>query len=326
MSDSYSFLGKELESPLINAEGSINGTVKEEILNRFEILANSAIGAITFGSITIPVQTGNEAKFGGPVYYHDKEKGETYNAIGVPNISLKDAILLMPELLAIAHERGKPVMVSMSPTLATSEIGDSFQQTKVLVHEFLNTGVDGIIINTSCPNIVTSDGQRKPMLGYDLEGMQRLAFELVPIIGTDRRVGLKLPPYMADEDKKKVPVLANLLKSQDIFSFIVTSNTIPNQIARDEKGNAILSVPGGAGGMSGPATRELGRDQLKMWVDELKGEKDIISTLGIGNGRELARRIELGANLGGGVTFLWESSNWGKAVSKMLEEFIAYEG
>ncbi|MBX4197490.1 hypothetical protein KW801_02965, partial [Candidatus Saccharibacteria bacterium] len=227
----YRLVNNPVETPLVNAAGSINGTSKELIVREVEKLADTAIGAITVGSFTVPEQAGNEVKYGGPVYYHDKETGTTYNSMGLPNIGLREAKLLVPELLKRAHEAGKPLIVSVSPTQATAETGNTFEQTIKLVYEMQLADADLIEVNTSCPNVVTEGGGRKPILGYDLEGMRQLVSELAPWTSThDSKVGVKLPPYLSEEEKNIVPELAKLFKERRVFGFVVTSNTIPGQV------------------------------------------------------------------------------------------------
>ncbi len=68
----YELSGYELESPLINAAGSVNGPDIERILHEVDVLASTGIGAITIGSFTVPRQEGNESKYGSPTYYHDR--------------------------------------------------------------------------------------------------------------------------------------------------------------------------------------------------------------------------------------------------------------
>lgn len=321
----YKLVGHEIETPLISAAGSINGTNGELILREVDTLAATAIGAITVGSFTVPEQAGNEVKFGSPVYYHDQATGATYNAMGLPNIGLVAAKELMPDILTRAHEKGKPVIASISPTQASPEIGDTFRQVNRLVYEMHLVGADFIEVNTSCPNVITEDGGRKPILGYDIEGMHELAEELTPLIHTSvNKIGVKLPPYITDEEKAVVPELAKILK-EHLFDFVVTSNTIPNQVARDETGQPVLTVPEGKGGMSGPATKDIGREQLRMWQDHIGDEIEIISTLGVDSGRELAVRRQLGAIAAGGVTFLWESNNWGMTVTDIVSEWAEIE-
>jgi len=291
-------------------------------LREVETLAATATGAITVGSFTVPEQAGTEARYGGPTYYHDKVTHTTYNSMGLPNIGLERAITLMPEILARAREYGKPVIASVSPTVANEENGDTFKQVKRLVYNMQLTDVDLIEVNTACPNVVTEGGGRKPILGYDSEGMYQLVEELAPWTGMiNSKVGVKLPPYITDEEQALVPELAQLFRDRRVFGFITTANAIPNQVARDKDGEPVLSVPGGAGGMSGPSTKRIGRQQLKLWKDALGEDIEIVSTLGVDSGKELAIRKALGAAAAGGVTFLWESDNWGRAVTKVTEDW-----
>lgn len=330
--ETYTLVGYNLESPLINAAGSINGTDPDRILKDVHTLSKTAIGAITFGSVTVPARAGNEAEFGAPVYYYDAAERKAYNSMGLPNIGRHGVRTLMPEILKRAHEYGKPVIVSGSPTVHP-ESGDSIKQSVLLYDQLSSAEADLIEINTSCPNVVTEGGGRKPMLGYDLESMEELILELKIANGNRRGLGLKLPPYITDEQRAMVPDLAKMIVDSQTFSFIVTSNTIPGEVPRNKTtGEPILSVPGGAGGMSGPATKEVGRQQLKLWRDalapyqaQLVSPIEIVSTLGVDSGEEIAVRRSLGASAVGVVTMLWESSNWASTVSNVLGEFAETE-
>src|ERR1700757_4275277 len=105
----YKFAGHKIETPLVNAAGSINGTNPELIRKEARTLAETAIGAITIGSFTVPRQEGNEARFGSPTYYYDQDTQATYNSMGLPNIGLESAKGIMPDILKIAHDNGKPL-------------------------------------------------------------------------------------------------------------------------------------------------------------------------------------------------------------------------
>lgn len=321
----FELVGHELETPLVSAAGSVNGTNEEVILREVEALAKTAIGAITVGSFTVPRQEGNESKFGNPVYWHNPETGTTYNSMGLPNIGLAAARQLLPDIIAIGNEYGKPIIVSVSPTSGPESGGDTFTQVQKLVYGMQVAGAEIIEINTSCPNVVTEDGRRKPILGYDVEGMNKLSAIMAPWVGDESEVGLKLPPYLDREQRLIIPRIADILNRDKNFGFVTTCNTIPNQVPIDEKGSPILSVPGGAGGMSGPSTREVGREQLRVWRDALSSDIDVISTLGVDGGRELAVRRILGATAAGGVTFLWEQENWGEAVTNLISDWVEAE-
>jgi|GEM_PF-3263347 len=316
-------VSRYIESPLVNAAGSINGTNKEAILREVDELAATAIGAITVGSFTIPRQEGNVIQYGEPVYYHDQKKGRNYNSMGLPNIGLDEALSIAHEIARHADVHGKPTIFSVSPTLPNEEIGGPAQQAGDLVYRFFDeVSPEFVELNVSCPNIVTEDGSRKPMLGYDPEGMEELVDTLKHKVGRPSGgLGIKVPPYLTDEHKELMPRVANTIVESGLFSFVTTSNTIPNQVPKTRSGEQILSVPGGAGGMSGPGTALIGQEQLSMWVGAVGSKLEIISTLGVNNGRELYNRLMLGAVAAGGVTFLWQSKDWKEAVTKMLTEY-----
>lgn len=316
--DGYQLAGQELDSPLVNAAGSINGPYTERLLHEVGVLAATGIGAITVGSFTMPAQEGNGAKFGEPVYYHDREAGKTYNSMGLPNIGFEAAVGLIPEIISRAE--GKPVIFSGSPTNAPVH-GSSVEQATRLAYGFLQAGAKLVEINVSCPNVVTEDGGRKPIMGYDLETMQELVDALTTSVGEGEKLGVKLPPYLSYEEKAVAADLAKLLRASNVFAFLVTANTIPNQEPLNANGEHILTVHGGKGGMSGPATKDVGREQLRLWHALLDSKADIISTLGLDSGKELKTRLQLGAAAAGGVTFLWESANWQDAVTKVLVGF-----
>jgi dihydroorotate dehydrogenase len=310
--------GYELASPLLNAAGSINGVNAELIVRDVDTLTQTGIGAITLGSFTVQPQAGNEVKYGLPIYHHDVMTGRTYNSMGLPNIGVDEAVRLAPLVVNRAHDQEKVVIYSGSPTNAPEECGSSVDQAVRLAYRFLSTDADLAELNVSCPNVVTESGDRKPIMGYDLESMAELVERLYDEVGDTGRLGLKLPPYLSPEDELLIPELARIIHGKRVFRFLTTSNTIPNQVALNNDNQPILAVPEGKGGMSGPATKEVGREQLVLWRQHT--DLEIVSTLGVDSGREVKHRLDLGAVAAGGVTFLWQSSKWKDAVTKMLTE------
>lgn len=327
----YVLAGHELESPLVSAAGSISLASSETILRGVDELTDTGIGAITLGSFTLLPRVGNEVLFGGPVYHHETS-GRTYNSVGLPNVGLTAAVELAPEISERAHDRGKIVIFGGSPS-AEPELGNSVDQAVRLTSNLLATEADLVELSVSCPNIVLKSGGRKPILGYDLDAMQNLVDKLHTEIGTTDRLGLKLPPYLSaaeaqlfpgtEAKDQLVPDLAKILRSQNVFRFLTVCNTIPNQVAKDDAGQYILSVPGGMGGLSGAATKEVGRNQLRLWGEHSNAE--IISVLGVDSGKELVIRRQLGAVAAGGVTFLWEAKNPKTAVTNLLLDFAQHE-
>lgn len=47
--------------------------------------------------------------------------------------------------------------------------------------------------------------------------------------------------------------------------------------------------------------------------------------MGVDSGKEISVRRQLGASAAGGVTFLWESDNWGRAVSDIIGNWVDEE-
>ena len=319
LTQEYSLAGVALDSPFINAAGTINGINPDRILSEAAIFAETAIGAIKFGSITIPSQEGNEVKYGQPVYYHDPLTGLTYNSMGLPNIGLEAFIDLVPRIFERTHYK-KTIIVSGSPT-NSPEYGSSVDQAVKLAYGLLNTSAHLVELNVSCPNVVTEGGGRKPIMGYDLETMTELIDALYREVGEGERLGIKLPPYLTAEQYDMIPAITKLFKERDIFSFLVTANTIPGKVPVNEKGENILTVPGGMGGMSGPATKNVGREQLAIWHDHIGENIDVVSTLGVDNGEEVAIRLMIGAVAAEAATLFMESSNPKTTITRVLSEY-----
>jgi dihydroorotate dehydrogenase len=330
MSETRKFVlnGIELESPLFNAAGLINHPDMDSIKRDARILAKTGVGAIQYGSGTIPRSPGNEAIFGEPTDYYDEATGKMTNSKGLPNPGADEFIAASDELVGIAHETGKPAFMSVSPT---KDAGDSVEQALHLIDRFLETDFDQIIVNVSCPNIVIEGEARKDIMGYDFEAMQRLTEESHRLFGITGRLAIKSANHSTPERKLVVPKLAGLYRNHAVWGWMEEPNTIPGYIPVGDDGEPILSVPGGAGGMSGPATRDNGREQLLMWHQHVGEFMDIVSTEGVDSGEELAWRLGHGAVAGSGVHFLWNANNsWGETVDEMLNhpamiEFVSGE-
>lgn len=320
----YPFLQYELETPLINAAGLVNGSEEAGIIRDVETLAATSIGAITVGSLTIPRRLGNAAEFGEPTYHYDFETETMTNALGLPNVGIDAAEELVEEIHEAAN--GKPVIFSVSPVNAEEGLGSSVDQSIELIGRMLAAGAKIVELNVSCPNVITESGDRKPIMGHDVSTMKQLVHEvsmqLDVLDDTARYVGVKLPPYISLEQMRAVPKIARHINHSD-FDYVVTSNTIPGGKPTDENGNPILRVPGGTGGMSGPATAMQGRFQLAMWGSCLTHEKQLVSALGVYDGKEMAVREALGAVASEMNTRLWNSTNWQATIAEVLAEYAS---
>lgn len=333
LSGPYYLAGHELSSPLINAAGSINGRNINRIQDEFNSLLATDIGGVTLGAFTIPENIGNGEKFGEPVFHFDPITKESNNSIGLDNIGSDGAVELSDKLTEKAHARGKILIYSGSP-LGNPKYGSPIKQASELAYKFLDTNVDLVEINVSCPNIVGEGGGRKPIMGYDFQTMEELMVELKQVVGSNPRLGLKMPPYLDETKEPMIPRLANLFKTVNILGFLSTSNTIPNNIPLDGRGEPIFEhIPGHTAGLSGFSERvvKMGRQQLLHWSNEVeKGlELNIISMEGVASGKEVFYRRRIGASACAGVTFLWRTDKmkfgkpmtWGERVTEMLEGF-----
>ncbi len=315
----YQLVGHELKTPLINAAGLINGPEADGLLRDVATLAASEIGAITVGSWTMLRRLGNAALFGEPTYHYDHQSGEMTNALGLPNVGLDAGEQLIGPIKAEAGN--KPVIFSVSPTLPEANIGDSIDQSRLMVARLFSRGAELVELNVSCPNIVDQTGGRKPIMGHDPETMARLAEGLAGDLDSNlygHYLGLKLPPYISPKQKQAQPAIATIIKDGP-FGFVVTANTIPGNRPVDDQDNPRLTVPGGGGGLSGPATKDEGRRQLNIWRNSLP-KKPLLSALGVFGGQEVAARMTMGATAAEMNSRFWQSSNWKRTVTEILVE------
>lgn len=315
----YQLAGKELSTPLFNAAGAMNDFNPDRILEYARELAKTDVGAHQYGSITIPPSPGNEAIYGPPTEYYDEETREMSNSKGLPNPGKEVTLRMTPELVSIAHEAGKLAIFSVSPT---KDAGDSVEQAVELVHDFLETDADLVVVNVGCPNIVTEGSARKPIMGYDVETMHRLVDTFWTEFGMTDRLGVKTANHVTREQQLIVPQIADFYRDYPVFSWMETPNTIPGHVPRDKTQAPRLSVPGGMGGLSGPATKKNGREQFLMWHRLVGDFMDVVRTQGVDSGKELAWSLGHGAVAASGVTFLHIAKSWPEAVDKMLTEFV----
>jgi len=242
--------------------------------------------------------------------------------MGLPNISIVEAEAMHPELQELADAEGKILAPSMSP-------GKGEDPTEVLpemAHRFVRAGAKVIKINYSCPNKIVGGGGREAVLGNDLETMFEIDDKIVATVGEDLIIVRKLPPYVSDK-KILIPEVAKRFSNVRGKVVLALSNTIGGQYILTELGDPALNVPGNLGGLSGPATIEVGRDQLRRFRELLPHHVGIISCLGVTNGQEVYRRVdEMGADLAEGVTVFIEnethrSMTYGQTAQELAEEY-----
>lgn len=314
MNSNFTFLGEEIETPLYSAEGSINGVNKDEIFHLVSLLSNTSIGAISIGSITLERRLGHHDTYNSSVFQYVDETKRVYNSVGLSNLGLNNFLEILPELLSITNGKGKPLIISISsdPDNKMNSI-KQVEELSARISESImkNNGRASIVLNTSCPNL-----KNGIITGYNPEEVK----SLIDVLEKNSDLwGLKLPPYLSIEQSGIALEIAKIIQESKI-KYVITSNSIPSSLPRNSYGNPIFNIPGNRVGMSGPATSTQGRDQLRFWKKNLEGI-EIVSTLGVHNGMELNKRMNLGAQMAGGVSFLWLSSDWRRAVNQMLRQY-----
>lgn len=319
---SHHFLGYEVDVPFGPAAGAINGVNEDVLLQKARQVLRSPVGAEWIGSFTWNGGPGNEPEYG-VAYYHNKLTGQTVNSMGLPNIGYHRAVELYPELKKEADDYGKPVIPSISPGKGE----DPAVVLPDMVAGFVEAGAPIVEVNYSCPNKIDKSGGREPLLGNDPEIMFSIDEEITRRVGDDIWVIRKLPPYLG-EKKQLIPTVTDGFNKTKGRVALNISNTVGGQKILTELGEPALNVPDNIGGMSGPATIEIGRDQLRRFRTELLLSRVVlISSLGVTTGQEVHYRVDegRGAVFTSGVTLYTENESagidYGKTGVKIAEEY-----
>lgn len=316
---SYWFAGIEVDVPFGPAAGAINGPSKDLLLKQAHEVLLSPVGAAWVGSFTREPSEGNARH--GRTYYHKPSTGETVNSMGLPNIGIAQAEKLMPGLARMAANLGKVLVASVSP--AKGE--DPVRVLPELVARMFEAGAQAVEANYSCPNKITDDGNREPILGYDPIAVSAVRHAILQRIGEHQIFIEKWPPYEGEKELIGNKMAHAILEFSGV-KYISLPNTRPNQLIMDEAGSYALDVPGHTGGMSGPATREMGRDQLRFMRSLLPQYIGIVSCSGVDNGMEVFHRVEhLGADFTAGVAIYFNNeekgTGYGQTSVRIAEEF-----
>lgn len=319
----YELAGIPLESPLVNTAGLINGVSAEDVKNRVGKLARTAIGAMTLGSITLSPRLGNEVKYDGIMYHHNPETGKTLNAMALPNFGLKTAVQSHDELVELAE--GKPLIWSLAPD-GSPHRGRPKEQLKRMTAAIFAAGAGLVELNLSCPNVSLPCADESMQLGHSLGDTAAILEAVKGEADSAHQVGVKLPPYLSDDHFEQISTMVKIFKANRV-KFITTSNTLLTAVPSGdpEAQRVFAKLPEPRVGLSGPATAEAGQEQLRIWHGATDGQIDIISTLGVSTGQELATRLSMGAAAGGGVTFFRQNPNWSEAVPALLRDFYTHE-
>jgi len=297
----------DIESPWGPAGGVVR-TIEE-----VAAMARTGAGWIEAGSYTLLARIGNGPN-GEVVYYHDFDSGETFNALGMPNRGMDVVETEIPEMVRIAHAHGnKKLVVNVAP-VSEHPSGEAVQ----LASRAYAAGADAVLLNTGCPNVIKEGGERHQILSYSLPELRLTLDALKGVAERYRPIFVRLSPYSS---VTQMTLAMQAVRESGVVSAVFMPNTWPDERPATGQGEQILEVPGGLGGLSGPAMAIPAAEQTQWAVEALWRSKiDVVSSSGIVTGKELERRLVLGAVAGAGTTFYYESPDWQGDTDRLLHE------
>ncbi len=305
------FLGHQIEIPFAPAAGAINGPNLESIKAQLREIYVSPLQVARWASATYNGGLGNEPLYG-RVYYHNELTGQTVNSLGLPSVSIEAMEQALPDLLQEAEDRGKILI----PGVSAAAGDDPLEVLPEMAERLVEAGAERIELNYSCPNKITEDGGREAILSHDLETMIEVDEAVVARVGTGIWVVRKIAPLVAQRSTLIIPT-ANYFANVP-GKVAISFNTVGGQSILTETGEPALQVPGNVGGLSGPATKMIGRNMLTEFRKRLPKRVQIDSALGVSTGAEIHVRVdELGADIASGVTVFMENEGRGKTYSQI---------
>jgi dihydroorotate dehydrogenase len=315
MKETYTIGHLEVETPWANA----GGVVKH--VHEVASIASTGVGWIEAGSYTLEARLGNEwneetKAYDKRVYFHNSDTSETYNSLGMPN---KGMDVVETEIAEMKKEaQGKPLIVNVAPVTH-----EPIQESIELVTRAYEAGADAVLLNASCPNVVTQDGSRHEILSNSPEALSLVLEGLQAVTDTHKPIFIRISP--TEMRVERVKRVTDVIRASGVISAVFAVNTWPSKGPYSEDGEPIIQVPGNLVGKSGVATASESTVQ-GAWVKQCLGHSpiDLVSCGGIMTGQDLQQRLAITrATAGAGTTFFYEAKeSWEEAVDKLLREFI----
>ena len=291
------FAGLELEHPLMNAAGTCKTT------EHVRTLAESAVSAVMVGSMTYENRGGNR----GDVFWPDEIA--PLNALGLNNPGSAIYRNELPEMARIAHDHGKPLIVS---TAAFSP-----EEFSILVEIALEGGADAVEVNVACPN-VWDGGKQKRIACFDLRLMHEILFERIAVrVGRNHKLGVKPSPF---SDPIYLAEFGSMLVG-GVVKFLTATNTFPNAFALDENGKPRITPGGGLAGLSGPALKPIALGQIVQYKQVLPADIQIAGAGGIQSGKDMLDYKRVGAAVMQ-VNTAYSRNEDPKVFGRILSEYI----
>lgn len=286
-----------LEHPIMNAAGTC------KLVEDVEKLAPSAVAAILVGSITVEDRAGNS----GNTYQFDPRRGlYSLNSLGLPNPGKKYYHKCLPEMVAMAHKAGKPLILS----------GAGFTPAEYAELALLarDGGADLFEANLGCPN-VWDGGKQKRIASFSPYLVAEILRTVSDAVGNDIPLAVKVSPF---SDPYLLAEIAGVVLTSPILC-VTAVNTFPNAFGFSERGERLITPAEGLAGLGGPALKPIGLGQVKQWRSLLPPHMHLIGAGGISNGKDVWEYLRVGATAVQVATMYLER---GEAVfSTLLQEF-----
>lgn len=272
-----------LEYPLMNASG-VYCTTKDELF----ALGNNNLttGVIVTKSITKEPREGNPQ----PRIWASSTQNISINSSGLPNLGHE---AYLPILKDLSTQTTKPIICSMAPL-------NVFDKSMIETYSDQDF-IDGFEINYSCPNLCDSNsGVSTPFEYYNKFRTLR------EIVGNEKHLGCKLPPYFNQDIVEEMADVFNECKLDSITCI----NSISNGLYIDTSTFRSCIVPKeGHGGLGGCIVKPTALANIHWFYKELKSSCSIIGCGGIESGNDLLEHILCGAKAGQIGTAFWKEKH-----------------
>jgi len=244
------------------------------------------------GSITTEARSGN----GGCDYYaeHDERTDErvlrfTLNALGMPNPGMAYVERHAHDLLRLYADHDKPLAINVS--------GESAEDLLSLVERALTLGFKVITMNGACPNGLTQNGSRIPLLCHDVDALWNFFHRLEKAVGkTDALLWWKLSNGMHRKllEHNRLCVAT----SQSAHGMII-GNTIGNTFRSRPDGSPAIQTENGLtrGGLAGPEIMDGALADTAYCADRMPDHKVVVGAGGISSAKDALKFFGAGATL-----------------------------
>jgi dihydroorotate dehydrogenase (fumarate) len=262
--------GIRLKNPILNAAGTCK-TIEE-----VREMAKPDIAAVMVGSITIDqIESPSGNTFWPGDYY-------SLNSAGLANPGLDYYDLHFSEMLEITQTSNKALFFSVA--------GSSPFEYAKLAEFCLRRGANLVELDLSCPNCWENQKQ-KPIICFDFPLVKRILEEVEKAVGKEAKIAAKFAPF---SDLSSLNKAAKLIRKSQLVKVVTTTNTFPNCLDFDEKGEPRFDR---LASMGGPALKTIALGQVYQWRNLLPKRVDIMGCGGVIYGKDVRDLKKAGAKV-----------------------------